>query len=237
MTYTQRPDTGTLFTNDRKAQESHPDYNGKLLISRDLLEKLAKYGEGMIEVSAWVKTTKAGSTILNLQCKEPYKSGVQSQEPPTNYQESIQHLSPAPAPAPAPAPKSQRSPQQLAELKLSQLKEKLAAIDKYPQFEELYALVHEPDRWNIFKAIPEIAKEASDLLSKKKSELILATEPIDLSSVLSRIDVELSRLNMPAKEHCLIRWNKPRGQLSPDELETYLSELAIAEPNKDDECF
>ena len=162
MTYTQKPDTGTLFTNDRKAQENHPDYNGKLLISRDLLEKLAKYGEGMIEVSAWVKTTKSGNTILNLQCKEPYKSGVQSQEPPTNYQESIQHLSPAPAPA----PKSQRTPQQLAELKLGQLKERLAAINEYPKFEELYALVHEPDRWNIFKAVPAIAQEASDLLSK-----------------------------------------------------------------------
>ena len=188
----------------------------------ELVEQQGKGGDFLVDISAWEKVTRSGDSIINIRMEKHYKFG----------ESAIAKPQPTPA-----APKAQRSPQQLAELKLGQLKEKLATIEKYPQFEELYALLHEAERWNIFKAIPEIAKEAADLLSKKKSELILATEPIDLSSVISRIDVELSRLNMPAKEHCLIRWNKPRGQLSPDELETYLSELAIAEPNKDDDFF
>ena len=225
MVYIQKPDTETLFTNDRKQQETHSDYNGKLLLSRELLEKLAGYGEAMIEISAWIKTTKSGSTIINLQCKEPYKKAEES-TPPAEYRQP-----------PAAATKAQRSPQQLAEYKLAQLKTKLATIENYPDFETLYALVYEPDRWNVFKAIPAIAKEAAELLSQKKLELIKATEPIDLSSVISKIDVELSRLNLPAKEHCLVRWDKPRGQLSPDELQIYFDELAIAQPIKAEEFF
>ena len=235
MPYETKPNTGTLFTNDRKQQETHPDYNGKLLISRELLEKLAGYGEAMIEVSAWIKETKAGSTIINLQCKEPYKKPVSNGD----YSDSDRHnpdYTPT-QPQPTAATKPQRSPQQLAEYKLSQLKTKLATIDNYPDFEALYNLVYEPDRWNVFKAVPAIAKEAAELLSKKKSELILATEPIDLSSIISKIDVELSRLNLPAKEHCLVRWNKARGQLSPDELQIYFDELAIAQPIKFNEFF
>lgn len=30
MAYEKRPNTGTLFTNDRKATDSHPDYTGTL---------------------------------------------------------------------------------------------------------------------------------------------------------------------------------------------------------------
>ena len=233
MPYETKPNTGTLFTNDRKQQETHPDYNGKLLISRELLEKLAGYGEAMIEVSAWIKETKSGSTIINLQCKEPYKKAAIAD---SGYSDSDLYDPEPRQPAPAPA-KSQRTPQQLAEYKLSQLKTKLDTIENYPDFEALYNLVYEVDRWNIFKAVPAIAKEAAELLSKKKSELILATEPIDLSSIISKIDVELSRLNLPAKEHCLVRWNKARGQLSPDELQIYFDELAIAQPVKSEEFF
>ena len=232
MAYEVKPNTGTLFTNDRKQQENHPDYNGKLLISRELLEKLAGYGEAMIEISAWIKTTKSGSTIINLQCKEPYKKAAIAN---SDYSENS--YNPDYTPTQPAAAKSQRSPQQLAEYKLSQLKTKLATIENYPDFEELYTLVYEPDRWNVFKAIPAIAKEAAELLSQKKLELIKATEPIDLSSVISKIDVELSRLNLPAKEHCIVRWDKTRGQLSPDELQVYFDELAIAQPIKAEEYF
>ena len=218
MAYEIKPNEATLWENESCTSDLHPTKKGKLLITRSLLvelmEQQGKGGDFLVDVSAWEKTTKTGKAIINIKVEKPHKFGEGA----------------------APA-KSQRTPEQLAEYKLSQLKTKLATIENYPDFEALYNLVYEPDRWNIFKAVPAIAKEAAELLSKKKSDLILATEPIDLSAVISKIDVELSRLNLPAKEHCLVRWNKARGQLSPDELQIYFDELAIAQPIKVNEFF
>lgn len=243
MAYEQKPDTGTLFTNDRKAQENHPDYNGKLLISRDLLQKLAGYGEAMIEISAWVKETKAGKTIINLQCKEPYKkaessgdysysdrinpeytytsSPPQAQEPEATP-EILEPISAPPRPKPAPT----------AERYLEALKVKIAKVENYPDFEALYGKVRSPESWKVFETVPAIALEAGEILSRKKAELVLATEPVDLSMVISAIDVEISRLGLPSKEHCLARWNKSRAMLSEAELMIYLDELKAAEPAK-----
>jgi hypothetical protein len=227
MGYETKPNTGTLFTNDRKAQENHPDYNGKLLISRDLLQKLAGYGEAQIEISAWIKETKSGKTIINLSCKEPYKKEA-SQYAPDEIHEPTAHQQPAQV---AP-PTSQDAQRYLDKLKIS-----IAKIENYPQFEELYNKIHSPKVWEVFKANAAIAQEATTILSVKKGQLILATAPVDLSAIISKIDVEVERLKLPAKEHCLARWNKSRSQLSPEELEIYLAELAIAEPIKNDSDF
>jgi hypothetical protein len=236
MSYEQKPDTGTLFTNDRKSAENHPDYNGKLLISRDLLQKLAKYGEGMIEISAWIRETKQGKTIINLQCKEPYKKAESSGDysssdrlnPDYTYAAEPETQQPS-APAKAAPPTSADAQRYLDKLKIS-----IAKIENYPQFEELYEKIHSPKIWEVFRADPAIAQQASSILSAKKGELILATAPVDLSSIISAIDVECDRLNLGISEHCLARWNKPRAMLTPDELHQYLEELRSATPADND---
>jgi hypothetical protein len=239
MAYEQKPDTGTLFTNDRKAAENHPDYNGKLLISRDLLQKLAKYGEGMIEISAWIKETKGGKTIINLQCKEPYKKDdaeprYKAGTPPQQYTPEVIH-----EPAARQQPPVTKAPPTSTDAQryLDKLKISIAKITEYPDFETLYNKIHSPEIWQVFKTNPAIAQEASTILSVKKGQLILATEPVDLSAIISKIDVEITRLKLPAKQHCLARWDKSRAMLTPQELQVYLDELAIAKPIPPDDDF
>ena len=225
MAYEQKPNTGTLFTNDRKAAENHPDYTGKLLIGRDLLQKLASYGEANLEISAWIKTTKAGKTIISLQCKEPY----QKQESPQQYAPEVIH---EPTAHQSPVPTS-ADPQAY----LNKLKVKIAACTSLKEFEKLYKRIKAPAVWAVFQSVPAIATEASDLLSAKKAQLVFSAEPIDLSAILSELDVHCQRLNLGKAEHCLARWNKPRERLSIDELQIYLLELRSAQPMPPDDEF
>lgn len=221
MAYEQKPNTGTLFTNERKAAENHPDYTGKLLIGRDLLQKLAAYGEANLEISAWIKETRAGKTIISLQCKEPYQKQESPQQyaPEVIYEPSAHQSPPAPTKPPA-------DPQAY----LNKLKVKIAACTSLAEFEELYKKINSPEVWTVFKSNPAIATEASDLLSAKKARLVFSAEPIDLSAILSELDVHCTRLNLGKAEHCLVRWNKPRERLSIDELQIYLLELRSAKP-------
>ena len=228
MAYEQKSNTGTLFTNERKAAENHPDYTGKLLIGRDLLQKLAVYGEANLEISAWVKTTKAGKTIISLQCKEPYQ---RQESPPQQYApemvyEPTAHQSPTPTKPPA-------DPQAY----LNKLKVKIAACTNLQEFEELYKKINSPEVWAVFKSVPAIAQEASDLLSAKKAQLVFSAEPIDLSAILSELDVHCQRLNLGKAEHCMVRWNKPRERLSTEELQIYLLELRSAQPMPPDNGY
>jgi hypothetical protein len=113
---------------------------------------------------------------------------------------------------------------------LNKLKVKIAACNSLKDFEELYKKINSPEVWQVFKSVPAIAQEASTILSEKKAQLVLGAEPIDLSSILSALDVECDRLNLGRSEHCLARWNKPRAMLSIEELEIYLEELRSAKP-------
>ena len=217
MAYEVKPNTGTLFVNDRKQAETHPDYTGKLLIGRDLLQKLAAYGEANLEISAWIKETKAGKTIISLQCKEPY----QKQESPQQYAPEVIHDPQLSAPTKPPA-----DPQAY----LNKLKVKISACNNLKDFEQLYKKINSPEVWAVFKSNPAIATEASDLLSAKKARLVFSAEPVDLSAILSELDVHCQRLNLGKAEHCMVRWNKPRERLSTDELQQYLIELRSAKP-------
>ena len=228
MAYEVKPNTGTLFVNDRKQAETHPDYTGKLLIGRDLLQKLAAYGEANLEISAWIKETKAGKTIISLQCKEPYQKQESPQQyaPEVIYEPSAHQSPPAPTKPPA-------DPQAY----LNKLKVKIAACTSLAEFEKLYKKINSPEVWTVFKSNPAIATEASDLLSEKKSKLVFSSEPVDLSAILSELDVHCTRLNLGKAEHCLVRWNKPRERLSTEELHQYLIELRSAEPMPPDDGF
>ena len=56
MAYEMKPNKGSLFKNDRKEKETHPDLKGKVMLPN---------GE-VRWVSAWKKKTAAGDTWLSL---------------------------------------------------------------------------------------------------------------------------------------------------------------------------
>lgn len=49
MAYEQKPNSGSLFKNDKKEKDTHPDYTGNALI-----------GGEEYWISAWLKETKGG---------------------------------------------------------------------------------------------------------------------------------------------------------------------------------
>lgn len=211
MAYEKRPNKGTLFRFE-KTEDSQPSYKGYLLIDRTMIQDLLKASNGDIEIdlSLWKCETRSGAINLNLECSAKAKA-----------------LQP-PAPTKHPA-----NPQAY----LNKLKVKIAACTSLAEFEELYKKINSPEVWAVFKCIPAIATEASDLLSAKKAQLVFSGEPIDLSSILSELDVHCQRLNLSKAEHCLVRWNKPRERLSIEELQQYLIELRSAQPMPPDDDF
>jgi len=56
-----RPDTGSLFVNDRKTTENHPDRTGTAEIQCPHCTALASF-----RVSGWLKTSKAGIKFMSL---------------------------------------------------------------------------------------------------------------------------------------------------------------------------
>ncbi|MFN5751163.1 MAG: hypothetical protein ACK47G_01505 [Pseudanabaena sp.] len=75
----------------------------------------------------------------------------------------------------------------------------------------------------------EIVTRPSELVPSKSSDPIIAPEPIDLSDAISKIDVEMDRLNWtkPQGRDYLVRTfdKKSRQQLTNDELLQFLSYL------------
>jgi uncharacterized protein (DUF736 family) len=61
MSYEHKANTGTLFPNNKKA-DNHPDYKGKI-----------KVGDKEFELAGWVKKTDNGQ-FLSLKLSEPYNS-------------------------------------------------------------------------------------------------------------------------------------------------------------------
>jgi uncharacterized protein (DUF736 family) len=59
MAYEQKPNTGSLFKNDRKEAENHPDYKGTALID----------GLGECWLDAWINTSNSGTKYMSLKIK------------------------------------------------------------------------------------------------------------------------------------------------------------------------
>ena len=59
MSYTPKPNTGTLWPNQYKKADNHPDVKGDLFISRELLRTLASENKDeliKVAVAGWKKT-------------------------------------------------------------------------------------------------------------------------------------------------------------------------------------
>lgn len=234
MGYEPNPNEATLWENKFKTSDSHPSKTGQLLLTRELLlelcEQQGKGGDFLINVSAWEKVSKNGKPIINIKIEKPHKFDKPSSPPQAQEPEASPAILSQPSSPPPQPPNPERY--------LEALKAKIATIENYPQFEELYSKVKAPKSWEVFQSVPAIAIEAGEILSRKKAELVLATAPVDLSDVLSKIDVECDRLGLSAKEHCLVRWNKARSALTEAELLIYLDELRSAQAiAKDDDFF
>ena len=61
MAFETKPSTGALFKNDRKEEERHPDYNGKIALP-DGTEHF---------LNAWIKTAKSGKKFMSLSIGKP----------------------------------------------------------------------------------------------------------------------------------------------------------------------
>ena len=222
MSYEKRPNKGTLFKFN-KTEDSQPSYKGYLLIDRAMIRDLLNTSNGDIEIdiSLWKCETRSGAINLNLECSA---KGAPKYYAPEVIYEPTAHQSPVPTSA---------DPQAY----LAKLKGKITAINNLKDFQVLYDKIKAPAVWAVFQSVPAIATEASDLLSAKKAQLVFSAEPIDLSAILSELDVHCTRLNLGKAEHCLARWNKPREKLSSDELQQYLIELRSAKPMPPDDDY
>ncbi len=230
----QRPNEATLWINKSKDSPDAPYRKGQLLITRSLLlelcEQQGKGGDFLVDVSAWERITSTGKQIINIKVEKPYKF---EEQPPAPSEAKEPAIAPPPAPT-----KPKYTVEDIARGKLKKFKGMLQACKSLQEVIDLDHQLHEPERWAYFEAVEIVANEAQDLLEEYK-EKFLPKEPTDHSDLISKIDVEYQRLGLPAKAHCLARWNKSRAKLSAEELQIYLEELRSAEPVKaaDDDFF
>jgi len=80
MSYQPKPNTGTLWPNNRKASANHPDVRGDVFIDRIFLQDMIDKTEGdlvKLQIAGWNKVI-AGKGCLSLSVSAPY---VKSDEP------------------------------------------------------------------------------------------------------------------------------------------------------------
>jgi hypothetical protein len=75
VAFEQRDNSGSLFVNNRKQQDNHPDRTGKAMI-----------GGVMYYVNGWLKKTKDGETWLSLAFKP-----VDGQQKPAQQQQQTEY--------------------------------------------------------------------------------------------------------------------------------------------------
>ena len=75
MAFVPRPNTGTLWPNDKRSGENQPNVRGDIFVDKELLKKLLNESEaGMVQLSlsGWTKEL-GGKKVLSLKVSEPYK--------------------------------------------------------------------------------------------------------------------------------------------------------------------
>jgi len=77
VSYTPKANTGTLWPNERKTAENHPDMRGDVFISASLLRSLIAKGEDPVKIAiaGWGKVIN-GKECLSLTASEPYVKPV-----------------------------------------------------------------------------------------------------------------------------------------------------------------
>jgi len=67
--YEHRENSGSLFRNDRKEQDKHPDYRGSCMVNGQVLE-----------MAAWIKEASSGTKFMSIKFSEP-RERVEVQQP------------------------------------------------------------------------------------------------------------------------------------------------------------
>ena len=71
MAYEQRDNSGSLFKNDRKEKENHPDYKGACMV-----------GGVEMWMSAWLKTGANGTKFMSFSFQPKDQQQPATQQPP-----------------------------------------------------------------------------------------------------------------------------------------------------------
>ena len=74
MAFIPKANTGTLWPNDKKKTETHPDVRGDLHLDRDFIKAMMmKHPEGLIKISVagWKKEIN-GKECVSMKASEPY---------------------------------------------------------------------------------------------------------------------------------------------------------------------
>ena len=74
MSYEVKPNTGTLFPNEKRT-DTHPDMKGGLTLDVKFIQGLIDRSDGntfQITVAAWKKVSAKGLKFLSLSASEPY---------------------------------------------------------------------------------------------------------------------------------------------------------------------
>jgi hypothetical protein len=83
MSYVPKPNTGTLWPNDRKASQSHPDVRGDVHLDRAFLkDMMSKSSDDLVknQIAGWNKVIN-GQNCLSISASAPYvrpQGGYQS---------------------------------------------------------------------------------------------------------------------------------------------------------------
>ena len=74
MTFIPKPNTGSLWANDRKTDDKHPDMRGEVVIDKQLLVDLIAKGENPVKIAlaGWNRTTSTGRDYMSLVASEPF---------------------------------------------------------------------------------------------------------------------------------------------------------------------
>jgi hypothetical protein len=83
MAFVPKPNTGTLWPNDKKKTDTHPDVRGDLNLDRSFLkDMLAKTDDDLIKISVagWKKEIN-GKKTLSISASEPYVKPVDNDLP------------------------------------------------------------------------------------------------------------------------------------------------------------
>jgi len=91
MTFIPKPNTGSLWQNDKKTDDKHPDMRGEAVISKQLMVDLISKGDDPVKfaVAAWNRTTINGRDYVSITFSEPFIPQKKADLEPTPKQQAM----------------------------------------------------------------------------------------------------------------------------------------------------